>query len=191
MQHLGGMRYGRDHISERALLVCRALGWRGASSPNVLKIAPPATERMRFDLTVAGVILPKEYIVIHPCAGWSYRQWPQQSFASLARRFLDTKGTTVIFLWDGNEAGELPELRQQFMGEPRVMFASSLDLPKSAVLISGASLFVGNDSGPLHLAAAAWSARRGPLRPIGSGPDGSPHARSIIMDLQESRVFSV
>ena len=154
MQDSGGMRYERHHISERALLVCRALGFRSTFAPKGIKIAAAMADRIRFDLTVAGVITPREYVVIHPCAGWSYRQWPQQSFASLARRFLDTKGTTVVFLWDGKNEGELPELRQQFIGEPRVMFAPSLDLPGCAVLISGSSLFVGNDSGPLHLAAA-------------------------------------
>jgi heptosyltransferase-2 len=40
-----------------------------------------------------------------------------------------------------------------FRGEPRVRFFPSADILKTAALLRDADLFIGNDSGPLHLAA--------------------------------------
>ncbi len=150
---VGGMVYGRDHISERALMVCRALGWHDHVSPIRLAIAPRVVDRVRSDLVFAGIVLPKEYVVIHPFAGWSYRQWPASAFASLGERLIAGCGTTVVFLWEGGRDGNVQTFLQRFAGNPQVLFASTLKLRESAVLISGASLFIGNDSGPLHLAA--------------------------------------
>jgi len=149
-----GMQYGRNHISERALMICRALGLRNDPPWMPLEIAPAVADRVRSGLLRAGVVPPGEYVVLHPLAGWSYRQWPESAFADLARRFLDTQGTTVVFHWEGKAGGDLRMLRRRFNGDHRVVFASALGLLESAVLLSGASLFVGNDSGPLHLAAA-------------------------------------
>ena len=96
-----------------------------------------------------------DYVVIHPFAGWKLQ--------GVARSGVRRTGGSAWsgrmelysgFSWEEEKDGTLPALRQQFAGNRSVCFASSLSLLGSAVLISGSSLFVGNDSGPLHLAAA-------------------------------------
>jgi ADP-heptose:LPS heptosyltransferase len=44
-------------------------------------------------------------------------------------------------------------LRSAFSGNERVVFAPSSDIMDTAAVIRHAELFIGNDSGPLHLAA--------------------------------------
>jgi ADP-heptose:LPS heptosyltransferase len=178
---VGGMVYGRDHISERALMVCRALGWHDQLAPIRLGIAPQVVDRVRSDLLFAGIVLPKEYVVIHPFAGWSYRQWPESAFASLGERLVAECGTGVVFLWEGEKDGNVQTFLQRFAGNPHVLFASTLKLLESAVLISGASLYIGNDSGvptlglfgpsdpsltaPHTLAPASWLYKRAECSP--------------------------
>jgi ADP-heptose:LPS heptosyltransferase len=149
-----GIHYGRDHISERALMVCRALGLRQNVPPARLSIAEPVVNRVRGGLLHTGLLPARKYAVIHPFAGWSFREWPIQAFAVLAERLVETDEMSVIFLWEGKKEGNLEWLRRHFNGHPSVLYASTLSLLATGVLISGASLFVGNDSGPLHLAAA-------------------------------------
>jgi ADP-heptose:LPS heptosyltransferase len=147
------MKYGRDHISERALLVCRALGLADNVPGLRLDIADDSLTRLRGKLRHAGLLPNSEYVVIHPFAGWKFREWPLEAYASLAKRMLESEGMTVVFLWEDKKEGSLPWLRHHFAGRSPVIFASTLSLLESAALVSGASLFVGNDSGPLHLAA--------------------------------------
>ena len=82
------------------------------------------------------------YAVIHPFASTPKRIWPPERFIEVARRL---KGLEPLFIaGPGEDASPF--------GEFRVWANQPLARVKS--LISGASLFIGNNSGPAHIAAA-------------------------------------
>jgi len=85
------------------------------------------------------------YAVIHPFASASSKTWPAERFLSVAAHLRESCGLEPVFL-----AGAIddPSPFSAF----RVWHNAPLDAVKS--LMSGASLFVGNDSGPAHVAAA-------------------------------------
>jgi ADP-heptose:LPS heptosyltransferase len=85
------------------------------------------------------------YVVIHPYASLPEKTWPAERFVAVARRLRETNGWEPVFL-----AGPMddPAPFEEF----RVWRNAPLADVKS--LMSGASLFVGNDSGPAHVAAA-------------------------------------
>lgn len=149
-----GITFGRESIGSRALKVCRALGLREAPGEIRLHIARRSLEVAHAQLLEKGMPTADRYVAIHPFAGWIHREWPLERFGDLAERIVQTTGLSVVFLWEIEKEGSLPQLRGRFAGERRVVFAPVLSLLETAVLISGASFFVGNDSGPLHLAAA-------------------------------------
>jgi ADP-heptose:LPS heptosyltransferase len=151
---VGGFRYGRDNLYDRGFAVCRTLGGDGVFPAGKLEIASLPAERARENLSSAGLLPRGEYVVIHPFAGWRFREWPLGSYAALARQLTDSGNVQVAFLWEESKQGHLESLRHELKDHASVTFASNLTLLESAVLIEGASLFVGNDSGPLHLAAA-------------------------------------
>lgn len=151
---VAGVTFGREHISQRALKVCQALGYREELPVSSLRLTESIRMEVRTILQHAGLIPAGKYVVLHPFAGWKSREWPLPAFGALAKRLLETENCTVIFLWQQEKQGDLQPLRRQFAEDRPVIFASTLSLLGSAALISGASLFVGNDSGPLHLAAA-------------------------------------
>jgi ADP-heptose:LPS heptosyltransferase len=146
--------YGKHHISERPLNICRALGLRRITPHSTFKISPSILEHVKLDLLLAGVLPRDGYVVIHPFAGWRFRQWPEPAFIALGERLLEGSAKSVVFLWEEEKEGKREALRRHFAGDHRVLCASTLRLLESAVLLAGADLFVGNDSGPLHLAAA-------------------------------------
>jgi ADP-heptose:LPS heptosyltransferase len=90
---------------------------------------------------------------MHPFSGWEFRSWPLSRFRSLAERMLGQFPSGVVFLCSDLEASRLKPLRDAFRGAERMVFAPSSDILDSAAVIQQADLFVGNDSGPLHLAA--------------------------------------
>lgn len=85
------------------------------------------------------------YVVMHPFASLPEKTWPAARFIELARHLRETNGLEPIFL-----AGPTDDANA--FSEFRVWRNAPLSEVKS--LMSGASLFVGNDSGPAHVAAA-------------------------------------
>jgi heptosyltransferase-3 len=85
------------------------------------------------------------YAVLHPAATGVGKTWPAANFLRVARFLQDEHGLRPVFI-----AGPGEDL------SPFEPFRTLSGAPLSEVksLISGASLFVGNDSGPAHMAAA-------------------------------------
>ncbi len=121
---------GVDRVVHTAEHVASAMFWLGVPPTEI----PRA--RLFSDPPVAG--LP--YAVIHPFASAPEKQWPAERFAELAAA-LDLE---PVFI--GTAADDFTPFRQYRC------VAGSLNETKR--LLAGASLFVGNDSGPAHMAAA-------------------------------------
>ena len=102
-----------------------------------------------------------EFAVIHPFAGSEKKRWPRDRFQELARRI----GKIMPVAWCAGPEDELPGARR---------FDDLYDL---ACWLAGARIYIGNDSGPSHLAAAVGTpvvALFGPSNPIVWAPRG-PH----------------
>ena len=103
----------------------------------------PATGIPRAQLYAGESPVTGRYAVLHPFASSSEKMWPAQRFCELAR-YLKLWNIEPVFLaGPGDDASPFFEYR---------VFSESLDRVKA--LISKATLFVGNDSGPAHMAAA-------------------------------------
>jgi len=148
----------------------RTLGWRGAAPSTVLPIAP--TERM--DVT-------KRTLVLAPgckTGEMAKKRWPY--FPALAQAFGDVVVTgTADDLWDGQGT------RLHFPAHVH-NFAGRLSLRQTAEVIAAAGVFVGNDSGLSHIAAAVGSATVMIFGPTSERVLGSlsPNVRVVRRGLQ-------
>lgn len=146
--------YGKENISERASKVCRSLGIHHRGTDQRLRLRSGVFEMVTAELKQKGVLPEEPYVVIHPFSGWKYRNWDIQRFNLLAQRIVAAASYAVLFVYSRVEADQIEKSREYFRGNQEVSFFSSDDLLETAAAIQGASLFVGNDSGPLHLASA-------------------------------------
>ncbi|HYL99241.1 MAG TPA: glycosyltransferase family 9 protein [Blastocatellia bacterium] len=94
----------------------------------------------------------EEYAVIAPAAAFESKQWEASSFAAICDWLHTHKGLpSIVVAGPGQE-----QLAQRVAGmaltKPRVLVG--LTLKELVALLSAASIFVGNDSGPMHIAAA-------------------------------------
>lgn len=145
--------YGREHLSLRALKVCEVLGIDGGVSPSQVGFR---SDRMaeageRIKPFLAGV--QKPYVVLHPFASWEYKEWPTGKFVSLARRIRTEFGCGVVVVCEEGERSRWEEASRIAPAELRADVFASASLLDTAAVIRGAWAMVGNDSGPLHLAA--------------------------------------
>lgn len=90
--------------------------------------------------------------VLHPGAPWDQRRWPAERFR-LAGEALAEGGFRVFVIGAPSESG-----LSEYFGEGFVDLIGKLDLRQLAALLASCEIYIGNDSGPAHLAAAAGAA---------------------------------
>lgn len=128
-----------------------------------LDLAPPPAPRLWTGAeqeAAAERLLPqgRPALVLAPTANWAGKAWPAECFAELARRLTASGGplpgaTVAVSGGPGEEALARPLLDGLPAGQRLDLVG--LDLLTSYALFRRADLFVGNDSGLMHLAAAA------------------------------------
>ena len=91
-------------------------------------------------------------IVIHAVSAAEGKQWPFKSFARLADELSARESAEILFLAAPSEYEKLKEI--QALCERPHNFETSLRLPEVVAAISLADVFIGNDSGLAHIAAA-------------------------------------
>jgi heptosyltransferase-3 len=123
-------------------------------------------------------------VVLAPTANWLPKVWPAERFAEAFRRVAasDIPDALPVVL-----AGPGPD--ERMMAEPLLAalpeardFVGALSLPEAAAALQRASLFIGNDSGLMHLSAAAGAPTIGLFGPTDAetyGPAG-PAALAVV-----------
>ena len=118
--------------------------------------------------------LTGRYAIINPGGSWDSKLWPTQRFAHVARHLGDWHNLPSQIVWAGDR--ELDWARTIVAGSGgHARLAPATNLVELAALLRGASLFVGSDTGPLHLAVAVGTTSvglYGTTRPADCGPYG-------------------
>ncbi len=146
--------WGRQkvHSVEQQLAL---LGWSGVPvtdrPPTSLGLTEEAINSVTARLRNSGLSEGKPYALVHPAAAFETKRWAIENYAQLVTVLKDS-GLPVVALFASNEAGLAASLIQE--SAARVVAFTDLPLPEVTALASRARLFVGNDSGIAHIAAA-------------------------------------
>jgi predicted lipopolysaccharide heptosyltransferase III len=146
----------KTHSVEQQLAL---LGWTGIPvtdrPPTQLATTEEAASSIAARLRDAGLDESAPLAVIHPSAAFETKQWATDKFARVAEN-LAARGFAVAVITGPSEAAVAGVLKRS-TSAPVVTF-TDLSLPEVTALIARARLFVGNDSGIAHIAAAVGSA---------------------------------
>lgn len=93
-----------------------------------------------------------KWLALAPTAGTAYKMWPAENFIQIGRRFL-ALGYKIIVLYGSGEAERKAAL-PLLMNLPCHDYGKGKVLSDVAACLSCCSLFIGNDSGLMHLAGA-------------------------------------
>lgn len=123
-------------------------------------------KELRFSLTTDEKKKAQEYletlnvdtrnslVILHPGAAYGpSKRWPYNNYARLADLLQEKKKATILIIGSLNEVETAEALSSAMTGES-INLAGKTSLRLLAGLISQASLFISNDSGPMHLANA-------------------------------------
>lgn len=151
------------HEVETNLAVVRPLLGKLESRSSVLAAAAPPrvevfiTDQNRRALTAhtktLGIPDDAAVVTIHPGATWRPRAWRAERFAELAREILVRYPVHICFVGTAEEL-DIAERLMILVQDRRAHFLFDLRLMETATLIERSVLFIGNDSGVAHVAAA-------------------------------------
>lgn len=163
--------------------------------------APPAidawAEAFFRSLDAGGAAARGALVAIHPgsSAGTAYKRWFPDRYGEVADA-LAQRGCRVIFTWGPGER-EAAEAIGRGMKRAAVVAPETPTLQHLAAIFRRCDLFIGNDTGPMHLAALSGTpvvAIFGPTDPVENAPwPGVPHAivrRSVDCDCPKRRCLT-
>ena len=120
--------------------------------PNA-RVFPPsdAVELIAGKLAEKGIVPGAPYAVLQPGARLDEMRWPLARFAEIARWLRDKNGIASVVNLGARDASA--EVHRE-MSNCALILEPPLDIRELIALIAGSRIFIGNDSGPVHLAAA-------------------------------------
>ncbi len=97
----------------------------------------------------------KRWALVAPIAKDKIRKWTPEGFTEIIRRLNDRKGLSTILVGAREDAEDLDSIRKKCADLPVHVHAGTLTILELAALVRHAEVFIGVESGPLHLAAAS------------------------------------
>lgn len=153
------------------------LGLKIVSPELKLHFSAGQQEAARHRLRSLGLDPNKPLIVINPGASYGpAKRWPPVRFAELATLYQKRKNAEILVIGSVEEA-EIAESISSLMDSKPCSLSGKTTLPELIGLISLATLFITNDSGPMHIANALGIpvvAIFGPTDPAQTGPFQKP-----------------
>jgi lipopolysaccharide heptosyltransferase III len=119
----------------------------------------------------AGALVPPggPVLAIGPAANWRGKQWRAERFAELARRLTASNGpfagARVAVFAAGHERAQAEPLLAAIPLRRRIDLVGQLDLLTAADALQRCALFIGNDTGLMHIAAAVGTPTLGLFGP--------------------------
>lgn len=153
------------HMVERYLSLLRPLGIEVAGRPPAEPIFIPEDKSRAVDeFFAAHLPAGKPVAAINPAASLTRKLWPVERYAAVADRLVDAFGIVPLLIWGPGEE-KLVEGVQSRM-KRQAFLAPPTTIKELACLLGKCRLYLGNDSGPMHLAAAMGCAVVGLFGPI-------------------------
>lgn len=92
----------------------------------------------------------KDTVAVFPGGTYRHKRWPTEKYGALIKALLEEYGVKVVLIGNKKERGLCARLER----EGAHNLAGKLDYPGLAEVLRRCRLFIGNDSGPAHLASA-------------------------------------
>ncbi|TAH35640.1 MAG: glycosyltransferase family 9 protein [Alphaproteobacteria bacterium] len=133
---------------------------------NLIGINPPPVpklwigdENIQKAKTLISGLGEKPLLCIAPTANWGGKMWPADRFAELAKRLTGQNGifpgANIAIFGAAHERPQAQPMLDSLAGWPVLDLIGKPDLLTCAAIFQKSSLYIGNDSGLMHIAAAS------------------------------------
>ncbi len=165
-----------QHALEKNLLFADHLAFRISKDDFYMRCQDSDRQAVEEFLREHSLAPETVLVYANPAARWQTKFWPVEYWADLADKFAEL-GMVMIFGGSSHDLAYIKTITSR-MRTRAVTAAGRFSLPRSLALIQRSSLYVGLDSGPMHMAALSGIpvvALFGPTHPDRVGPYGVAH----------------
>jgi len=163
----------KEHLIDHYLGLIADAGFKTAGRKLALAISPAEKTTAKNLLAHKGLTTDGPLVGFNPGAAFgTAKRWPAERFIELGRRLIDEQGAGVL-IFGGPGERELGEQIAAKIGLGSINLSGQTTLRQAMALIGACNLFVTNDSGLMHVAAALDISQVviiGPTNPIATGP---------------------
>lgn len=162
----------------------------------LLGVTPPPLPVAWFnaeDSALAAQLMPDDgpWIVLGPTSNWDLKTWPAANFVGLFHALSAPNGAlpgarAVVLGGPGATEAAMAAPVLEALGEQAVNAVGTLTLPQVAAVMARGAIFVGNDSGLMHLAAATGTATLGLFGPSRVGEYAPAGKRAAFVAAPEA-----
>ena len=120
-------------------------------------------------------------VAVVPASRWESKNWPVRRFAAVLKRLRQEREAS-IFLMGGSEDADCCQTIMRELNGEAVNMVGKISLPEAGGLLKEMDLLLANDSGPIHMAAAAGTPTLvvfGPTDAKRTGPYGRVHRIAV------------
>ena len=140
------------HLVDRYLDMLKPLGIENVPRVPVLKTSPSDDKAVEAMLKKEKAQSRELLVGMFPGAGNASRVWPLEKFAEVADHLIRNDRVRVIVFAGPEERALVPQMRSVFPSG--TIFFDRLTIPQLASAQARLTLFISNDTGPAHIAAA-------------------------------------
>jgi heptosyltransferase-3 len=170
IQPMSGVR----HRIDRDLEVLKPMSIQAVSKDPQLWLTPEEEHSADQLLDQLGVQGSQPMVILQPGARYWFKAWPPDRYAELADRLRSQHGCQVLIGGSDQDIDLVQQIRQRAKSS-LVIMAGRTTIKQFAAIVKKSALFVGNDSGAMHVATAVGTpvvALFGPSNPAEWGPRG-------------------
>jgi lipopolysaccharide heptosyltransferase II len=162
-------------------------------NPVEMEVDPAAAARVAARLASADVTSEHDLVVAHVSASNPFKRWPEPAFAEVFATLARQNDRRRIVICSGpsdhEAAARVTQAARAQLGAeaPRIVDIGDFTLPELHALIARSRLFIGGDTGPMHLAATTRTpvvGLFGPTLPAAFAPWRDPGVRTISLEIE-------
>lgn len=168
---------GHQHAVDKNLLFCKELGCQVTPDDFFLCTSPEDRDQADLFLKEEGVSSRDHFVYVNATARWESKFWIVSRWSELCDKLL-AAGVRPVLGGSRADLAYLTDIVRNMSGRA-VVAAGRLSLTESVALMKRAAVYVGLDTGPMHIAAMVGTpvvALFGPTHPERVGPYGVQHA---------------
>ena len=177
-----------DHVIDRNLQLLEPFGVAGCSVDFDLPECEMDRRSAKNLLRREG--LDGDFAIINVGAGWKAKLWREDRYAAVAKYLLEQWNLPSLVVWAGSEERTMAEAVVQGTDGAAIL-APPTTLNELTALSRRATLFIGSDTGPLHIAAAVGTrcvGLYGPMPAKRNGPYGAQNRSLQIRSLEGTKI---
>lgn len=172
---------GGGHVMDQNLRLLSAAAGASLVAPSVadphLLPRDPAAEQWAESELAARGLTNKRFALLSPAAGWPAKEWPAERYGGLAHKLAQDGIASILNVGPGERETALADLAERSSNATARRITATIT--QLIALTRRAALFIGGDTGPMHLANALGVpvvALFGPTDPARNGPYFQPRA---------------